>query len=177
MLKTIKRWFFEEDAVAAVEAGLIFPLMITLLAGVYDTGTALNINQKVVNASFMMADILTRDQDIDDTEFNEAALAARFAIEPYDTVTFGYDVAGIQFVGAGAVPTVQWRETFNMDSNADVTVTSVGLGSENEGVVAATVQYTYSPFFFGIIMMGDLEMKEAFYARGRESAYVMRNGV
>ena len=170
----LKKWLQEEDAVAAVEAAMLIPVMVTILIGVVDLGSALNLNQKVVNATSTMADLLAREEDVSNAEFNEAVMAGQLTLAPYDTAPMGYDVAGIQFLTPAKTPTVQWRDTFNMDPNGDVTADSIGLGDENEGVIAVTVRYTFTPFFSSFVL-GSFPMQEVFYTRGRKSAFVTRS--
>lgn len=170
----LKKWLLEEDAVAAIEAAMLIPVMASILIGVVDLGSALNVNQKIVNATSMMADLLSREEDVNDAEFNDAVVAAQLAFEPYDIASMGYDVAGIQFLTPAKTPTVQWRDTFNMDANGDVTTDSDGLGDEDEGVIAVTIKYTYEPFFTHFVV-GSIPMQEVFYTRGRRSGFVTRS--
>ena len=169
-----KRWAREDEAVAAIEAGILFPLMLSILMGVVDLGVALTINEKVVNSGHMMADLLAREDDINDAEFTDIIVSGQLVIQPYDIAPFGYDIAGIQFVDEEAIPTVMWRETFNMDQNGDIESESEDLGIENEGVLAVTVHYTYTPFFTTFVV-GEIEMEEVSYARGRKGLFVTRS--
>lgn len=173
MISALKKWWDAEEAVAAIEAAMLIPVMFTMLIGSIDLGCAFNISQKVVNSSSMIADLLSREEEVTDTEFTEAVVAGELAFTPYATDSMGYDVAGIQFLTAAKTPTVQWRETYNMDPNGNVTTDSEGLGDENEGVVAVTVRYVYEPFF-SYYIVGEFGMQETFYMRGRRSAYVSR---
>ena len=61
MKRTFRRWAKEDDAAAAIEAGLMLPIMIAVLLGVVDVGMALTVNQKVISASHMVSDLLTRE--------------------------------------------------------------------------------------------------------------------
>ncbi len=174
MMRGIVKWLKNDDANAAIEAGFLFPVLVTILLGIVDMGVGLIVNEKVINSAHMMADLLAREDDISDAELTEAAVAAEMVIQPYETITMGYDVAGIQFLGAEMVPTERWRDTFNMDPNPDVLVDSIGLGYENEGVLAVTVRYTYTPYFSNFVV-GQIEMQEVSYARGRKGNFVTRS--
>lgn len=173
MLSNLKKGRGKEEGAVAIEAALILPLMVTILIGVIDLGRGIHVNQKVVNATAMMADLITREDSLTDDELTDIAMAGQMAIEPYDTATFGYDVAGIQFTGADATPMVQWRDTVNMDPNGDIPADAEGLGEENEGLVAVTVSYTYTPAYIGVVI-GTIDMQETFFARGRKTSFVTR---
>ena len=96
------------------------------------------------------------------------------ALQPYDTASYGVDIAGIQFLTHSLTPTVQWRETRNMDPNDDMLEKSEGLGLENEGVVAVTVHYTFIPYFSNIFT-GPFQMSEEAYVRGRKGTFVEKD--
>ena len=103
----------------------------------------------------------------------QAIEAARLALDPYPTASFGIDIVGVQYQGVAAEPVAVWRETQNMAENGDVLAGSAGLGVENEGVVAVTVVYSYEPPFSGVFA-GNVEMEEVTYARGRTPPFVAR---
>jgi Flp pilus assembly protein TadG len=173
MLRLLKKWIWGDEASAALEAGFLFPIMTSILLGVVDVGRGLTVNQKVTNSCHVIADLLTREDEVTDAEFNDAVIGGQLVLMPYSTEPMGYDVAGIQFIGATKVPTVEWRDTVNMDPNPDVTSDSEGLGDQNEGVVAVTVKYHYAPFFTGFAI-GEIFMQEVSYARGRKGVFVTR---
>lgn len=174
MLVRFKKWWREDKANAAIEAGLLFPIMLFMLCGTVDMGVGLLLNQKVINASQSVADLLAREQDISDAVMDDAIIAGRMSLQPYATTSYGVDIAGIQFIGATLSPTVQWRDTVNMTPNNDITEDSRGLGTQNEGVIAVTVRYYYTPYFSKILFTG-LQMEEVAYVRGRKGLFVTRS--
>lgn len=173
MIKKLFQFWHREDGNAAIEAAMLMPLMLVILFGMVDVGTALLVNKKLITATQMTSDLLGREQTISDAELEDAIAAAEMAMMPYDATALGVDIAGIRFVGGGADPTVEWRETRNMTENADVLIESDGLGRENEGVIAVTMEYSYQPFFSSIAV-GDIVMQEVAYVRGRSGTFVRR---
>lgn len=173
MPRMLKQWWRGDEANAAIEAGFLFPILVSLLLGMVDTGILLLTNQKVINSCHMIADLLAREQDITNAEFNDAVVAGELAIAPYSTTSMGYDVAGVQFIGVQKTPTVQWRDTFNMTANSEIIVGAANLGDQDEGVLAVTVVYTYQPLFTSIFT-GDIYLEEISYARGRYGSFVTR---
>jgi Flp pilus assembly protein TadG len=163
----------EDGANAAIEAGFLFPVMVAILCGMIDMGVALITNLKVTTATQIVSDLLARDRTVNDAQIDDAINAGRLALFPYDTTSYGVDIAGIQYVGSGLVPTVRWRETRNMNENPGVLERSAGLGLQNEGVIAVTVRYFFTPYFTGF-MMSDIEMQEEAYVRGRKGLFVRR---
>lgn len=173
MLRGVKKFLVGEDANAAIEAGFLFPVMVAILCGMIDMGVALVTNLKVTTATQIVSDLLARDKSVNDAQIDDAVNAGRLALFPYDTTSYGVDIVGIQYVGSGLVPTVRWRETRNMTENDDVLERSEGLGLQNEGVIAVTVEYFFQPYFSGF-MLNDIQMHEEAYVRGRKGLFVQK---
>lgn len=170
----IKKWLKDTKAVTAMESAFIFPVLATFLLGVVDVGTSVVINTKVITATQIASDLITRDSIATTEDINEARLAAEAALIPYfDASEFGIDIAGVLFVGEEALPAEQWRDTFNMPANTAAIAQTSGLGLENEGVVVVTVEYRFEPRF-AYFITGDILMREVSFVKGRDSAYVDR---
>lgn len=169
----LKLWLGNERGSAALEAALVFPVMIVMLFGIVDIGKGLILNKKVLSASQMASDLLARNDTVTDGDIDEAVAAARMAITPYNVASFGIDIVGVRFTGGAANPSVEWRDTFGMGLNDEVLVGSNGLGDEDEGVIAVTVSYTYTPPYSSFIA-GDIYMEEVAYVRGRGSSFIVR---
>lgn len=173
MIKLFKTWLVNEDANAAIEAVMVFPILIAMMFGIIDIGKGIIVNKKVITASHMVSDLLSRDDTVSDSALNDAIVAGELALGPYDTASFGIDIVGIQFIGGSAEPTEIWRDTVNMSENGNAVTGAASLGDEDEGVLAITVEYTYKPPFSSLIT-GDILMQEVSYVRGRASSFVSR---
>lgn len=165
------RWNCEEKAVAAVESAILFPVMITLLMGVYDIGNGIVINQKAISASQVMADLIARNQVVDSDAISDIAVAGRMAMEPFATGTMGYDMISVEF-NEDEEPEVLWRVTNNMVGNDHALDSTEAIAEVGNGIVVVTVSYQYTPFFSHFIV-DDISMQEVAYLRGRRSATVL----
>jgi Flp pilus assembly protein TadG len=168
----IKRWRSEEDGMAAIEAAFVFPILLVMLLGTYDMGNAILSNQKVIRASQVTGDLVTRERTLDQTELEEAIRAGELALEPQDASSYGVDIVSIRF-DDDANATIVWRETRNMAPNGDVLTKVAALAEPNNGVVVVTVRYTFEPLFAGFVI-GDIPLEEVAFTRGRKSAVVNR---
>ncbi len=168
--REIARWAMERQAVAAVEAAILFPVMMTLLMGAYDIGNGLVINQKTITSSQVMADLITRNQHLDMDAVNEIATAGRWALDPFPTTPMGYDIISVEF-DEDEEPVVLWRVTNNMDGNDDAVDRTNAIAEAGNGVVIVSVAYTYRPFFSHFIVK-EINMQEVAFLRGRRSATV-----
>jgi|TARA_B100001971_G_C18182150_1_gene533403 Flp pilus assembly protein TadG len=172
LIDKVKNWIKGHDGLAAMESAFIFPVMMTMLFGVVDVGTSVMVNTKVLSATQIASDLITRESVITEDDITEARRAAEAALIPYfDASDFGIDIAGILFVDEEATAEEQWRRTFNMSANTAAVSTANGLGIQGEGVVIVTVQYTYTPRF-GEFVTGDIVMREVSFVKGRDEPYV-----
>lgn len=172
-----KKWLKGDDASVAIEAGMLFPVMASLMLGTIDIGVALNVNQKVINSCNALADVLARYQDINNTAFADAIVGSKLMFLPYGTESMAYDVQGLKYTSAIAStpPVMQWHNTCAMNMNTTAASGATGLGVQNEGVIAVTIKYVYTPYFSGFLA-GNINMQEVSYARGRKGGFVSRTG-
>ncbi len=170
VMRFIKNWIVKEDGIAATEAALVLPILITLLMAVYDLGNGIVINHKTVVAAQIMGDLITRNRELTETQVDDIGIAGALALQPYNTGTFGYDIISVEFIEDGD-PTIDWRVTDGMDENEDLLESTRGLGDESEGVVVVMTTYSYRPFFANFIV-DQIDMAEISYLKGRRSAVV-----
>jgi Flp pilus assembly protein TadG len=179
-MKTMKRrinrflnqWIDDRDGVAAVEAALIFPILLTLMLGTFDIGNGILANQKTIRASQIVADLITRQRTVSEADIDEAVDGGRLAFETISSDTYGVDIVSIRFDEDGD-PEIAWRETRGMSPKADVLEAVESLSEPNGGVVVVSVEYLFEPVFAGFVVDA-IPMQEIAFARGRKSAVVSR---
>lgn len=167
---TMRRWWRGDRGMALIETTLLFPVMLSLLMGVYDLGQGIVVNQKTISSSQVMADLISRNQNIDMALLNDIVIAGRMTMEPYTAVAIGYDIVSISF-DEDEAPVVIWRVTENMAANATAVESTEGLGEEGDGMVIVTVNYQYIPFFSNFLF-DRIDMSEVAFLAGRRSATV-----
>lgn len=167
-----QNWKQSEEGMAAVEAAMIFPVMLVMLMSVYDLGNAILANQKTIRASQVVADLLARQNIVTDADIAEAVEAGRLAFEPIDSSSFGVDIVSIRF-DDDAASEIVWRETVNMTPVPDPLGSVSALEDSNEGVVMVSVVYEFEPLFakFAVSSFG---MREVGFSRGRSSPVINR---
>ncbi len=167
-------WIKNQDGHAGMEAALIFPVLMTLLLGVFDVGNAILANQKTIRASQVTADLVARMREVHNQDVREAVNAGRLALSPLDTRGYGVDIVSVRFDDS-AIPEIVWRETKGMSPVDNVLDTLDGLAVAGEGVVVVTSHYNFTPVFAGFII-NEVDMQEVAFARGRLSPVVCRQG-
>jgi len=167
----LKKWQDNDEGNVMIESVLVLPIMLTMMLGIIDIGTGLMVNKKLITSSQIISDLLARRDSVNSADVADAMEAGQLVMFPYDLMDFGIDIAGIRFDGVGATPLVEWRETDNMAPNVSVLAGSDGLGTEDEGVIAVTVSYSYVPRFSSFAV-NPILMEEVAYVRGRGSPFV-----
>lgn len=163
----------DQDGAAAIEFAFILPLLLIMLLGLIDVGRGIVVNKKIIGASQIVADLLTRLPMVSTSDIDDAIIAGRLAIEPYPVDSYGVDIVSIRFEGDDATPTEVWRETRNMTPYGDALALADGLGEKGEGVLVVAVGYNYQPVFANIVI-DTINMQEVSVFRGRRSAYIRR---
>jgi hypothetical protein len=164
----VGKWLREETGLAATEAALIFPLLMTLLLGTFDLGYGILAAQKSIRASQVTADLIARHKSANDGKIEEAIQAGELSLWPFVTEDrYGVDIVSIEFDDEGE-PVILWRETRRMSPNDDVLESLEGLGGPGEGLLAVTIVYQYNPVFSGFVI-DEMTFQEVSYVRGRLS--------
>lgn len=170
--KAFAQWRSSEEGMAAVEAALVFPLLLTLLLGTFDMGNGILANQKAIRASQITADLIARNASVDSAMLDDAIKAGELALHPLPTTTFGVDVVSIRFDDS-ANPIIVWRETRNMSPMGDVLTRVQDIAEAGDGVLVVAVQYNFEPIFAGFVV-DNIPMKEIAFGRGRQGAVIER---
>lgn len=174
IIQGIKKWLRAEDGVAAIEAAMLFPLMVALMAGSFDLGQGIVLSGRTVTASQVVADLISRDKTANLTSVNDDISAAQLVYQPFSLSEFGIDIASVQF-DTNKKPVVLWRETRSMSPNTAAIDSLVGVGAAGDGMIVVTVQYTYKPLFTQYFA-SPVQMSEVAFARGRRSPAVTWGG-
>lgn len=171
--KRLQAFWSGNDGSVANEAAILFPVMLMMLMGTYDISRQLLMNQKVINASQISADLISRYRQVDMAIVDDTIQAGMLAMDPFGTDTFGIDMVSIRF-DENLAPEILWRETRNMLPN-DAAVDSLdGLGREGEGMIIVTVRFDFDGMISEILHDGS--MQEVAFARGRRTPTVTMDG-
>ncbi|HTQ14422.1 MAG TPA: TadE/TadG family type IV pilus assembly protein [Rhizomicrobium sp.] len=178
MLKPGFRFRKDRRGVAAVEFGLIAPVLATMLLGTIEVCNALQCKQKVTSIASSVADLVAQTKSVSASDMTNIFSAANALIYPFSSANSGIVVSSIVSDGNGN-GTVAWSQAQNATPLTVGTAVTVptGLMSSSQcpanacSVILATVNYQYtSPL--GKIITGTNTMSDYFYAHPRKSATV-----
>lgn len=162
--------------VAAVEAALILPLLISMFMGMVELSVYLDATRKAMSATQSMADLISRETDLDSSDMADIRAAADVIMDPLAPSgdKGRIVVASIGFRESDAAPIVLWSDNGGSGLTVDHTK-AAGLGSALDSVIMVRLEYTYeSPFRF---LFSTRTMVEEAFARPRISRLIEYNGV
>ena len=181
----VSSWWRAQQGLAATEFAIVFPMLFMMFLGTIELGNGIMANHKVIMASQMVADLITRSEAVTNAQLAEAKAAGRIALGSQNADKVGFDIVSIQYKpdsndsGPEPDPFIVWRNTDNMggyeEDAEDIKDKVLPLALEGDGVVIVYVRYPYKSAF-GSRFVGDLNMIEVSYARGRKNPVVVRSG-
>jgi Flp pilus assembly protein TadG len=141
---------FKRDnrGVVAIEAALIFPLMMLLYVGLIDITGLISMNRKVTYASGVMADLVTQSKTtITKVEIEESYNAAFMVLKPMASSGVNIDVWGFRPNAGNTAFTNPW--TIKNGAGCGTAPTAAGLNTlttAGNDLIIARVCTTYTPW-------------------------------
>ena len=169
---SFKVWAVRSSGMIAAEFALVLPIMVALLFGAFDMGSALVINQKAIAASQMMADLASRTVALTQEELDDIVFSGQQAMRPYSLETFAYSILSIEYTDDvdDPEPEICW-DMGSIATTQAMLDSTVPLAVAGEGLIVVTVDYDYEPVF-ATYLMDVMNMREVAFARGRRSPVV-----
>ncbi len=180
MLRALRTFARARDGLAAVEFGLIAPVLLTLLLGTVELCNALECHAKVTELSSAAADLVAQETTVSSGDMDNIFDATTSVLYPFPT-NAQVVVTSILSDGNGGGK-VGW----SVGHNATPHTTGDPIAVPNDlmdrdscavnacSVILAEVTYDYHPPFDFIF--GSVDMTDIFYAHPRKSATVSYSG-
>jgi Flp pilus assembly protein TadG len=140
-----KRFAKDERGVSAIEFVLIFPLLVTMLAGTVDIGQALTVSRKMNQVVSTLGDMTSQQTAWTTTDIDAIIAGTATIIEPFDKADLKIDLVVLD-VNASLAATVNWGRGYNktaLTKNAASPVT-IPTNIAQSGVQLIAVKATYS---------------------------------
>jgi len=174
-----RRFVASTRAVAAIEFGMILPVLLLLFLGSYDAGRALAIDMKVRSATYTLAAITNQYTTIQSTDMQAIVGATSVVLAPYPSSPIVVVVSQLTISASGKA-TVSWSYSLNGTARSlgsTVTIPSA-LATPGSYLIYGEVSYTYTPSF-GYFLTGPITLADNLYVTPRSSTcivYVPQNG-
>ena len=163
--------------VAAVEFGMIVPIMFMLFVGAVEFSQAITVDRRVTQVASSTADLVARQTSVTTSTMDGYMQIISQLMTPYSSSLLKLTVLNVYATTAN--PTnylICWSYPYNGGtgtySNGGTYALPTGVVSGGTSVIVAEVQYNYQPLIFHYFIATTMPMNEKFYLKPRLSASV-----
>lgn len=173
----MKRWLRNlrrnQRGAAAVEAALMFPVLMTLFIGCTEVTFKIWSTQKAEKLAVTLADVVAQSQTVSKEDMEYMVKAADNIMDPFD---FGEDgvifISSVYVAQGQTTPKVNWQCKM---AGSFVALSKIGLVSqdanlpddltlaERDNVIVAEIYYKYKPIAPGIMFDESIVYRRAFF--------------
>jgi Flp pilus assembly protein TadG len=140
-----RRFMRDERGVSAIEFVLIFPLLVTMLAGTVDIGQALTVSRKMNQVVSTLGDITSQQTAWTTTDIDAIIAGTATIIEPFSKSDLKIDLTVLD-VDSALAAKVNWARGYNKTalSKNSASPVSVPTNIAQSGVQLIAVKATYT---------------------------------
>jgi Flp pilus assembly protein TadG len=164
--------------VAAVEFGMIVPIMFMLFVGAVEFSQAITVDRRVTQIASSTADLVARQTSMTSTDMAGYLQIVSTLMSPYTTSLLKLTVLSVYATTAAPTNTlICWSYNYNGGtatySDGAAYTLPTGVVSGGTSVIVAETLYNYQPLIFKyFINSNTFPMSEKFYLKPRLSAAV-----
>jgi Flp pilus assembly protein TadG len=174
------RWRADERGVAAIEAAIVFPLLVLIFLGMVEMGQAFTVKRRVQSVASTTADLVAQSQSVTTSDLNDIASIGAQLMLPYSSTGLALTITSVAEDNQSKI-TVQWSCSWsNLSSSANCSATGAaytglpsGLLSPGQSVIIGQTVYPYKPAI-GEFLTGGLTFTASTYYRPRLAAAVVK---
>jgi len=167
LIARLRRFARANKGMAAVEFALIAPMMVFILFGAVELIDALDTDQRVQNAASSLADVISRDTSVSDSEVTGLWSALDVLMYPSSAQNMQVCITSISIDSAGVAHN-QWSEAHGGMSpcpSSNVNLTS-SMKTPGTSLIVAETRYGYTPQL-NMVFSGAFTMDHVVYRRSR----------
>jgi Flp pilus assembly protein TadG len=174
--KLCRRFAASTRGLAAVEFGMMLPILVVMFLGSIDAGRAIAVYMKVRTATYTLAAITNQYSTIQSTDMTNIVGATSVVLSPYSSAPAVVTISQIE-VKSATKAVVSWSYSLNGTALAQATTVTVpgSFGTCNSYpcyLIYAQVSYTYSPLF-GYVFPASIPLSDNLYVTPRSSSCVL----
>ncbi len=170
----------DDRGIAAVEFGLIAPIMFMLFVGSVEFSQALTVDRRVTQAASSTADLVARApaEGLTEQEVDGHLKIIEQLISPYDLTRLTVNIYSVKAQNNNG--NLQYRVSWSRDNHggtpmvtgADYQGMPSALLTAGESVIIGHSKYNYVPLIFNYFIKNAFDLEEKFYLKPRNSSCV-----
>lgn len=179
-MKLLRNPWKDNRGVAAIEFGLLLPVLIALLIGSLEVTFKLWSTQKAEKLAVTLADVVAQSQEVTTSDLEALTSSVDKIMEPFPFGDDGAVIISSVYVPQAPEgepvgdPIVNWQRKFPAGGTFDATSKIGAAGgtanlpngfdlNERDNVIVAEVFYKYSPIAPGVLFDEDVIYRRAFF--------------
>jgi len=167
MYATLRRALVQPAANSAMDFALVFPIMLVLFLGTYETANAIITYMKVIDAADTMSDLTAQYRSVASSDLSNIYTAGQLIMEPSPGTGLGVAIASVTFDPNTGNASIAWQVTRGgANPMTDAASAAVGLGSPGDSVIEAMATYSYSSIF-QYVLPWTINMSSRVFSRPR----------
>jgi len=151
-LSCIKRFYDRREGVAAVEFGLIVPLLFIMFVGTLEIGSAVGLDRRVSMATASTVDLIAREKTAINASLAGVMEVVKHLLAPYDANRLRIGVYSVKADPANASNTrIEWSYSHNgasVPNKCQAYAMSPGLLGAGASAIIVEGTYDYQPLIF-----------------------------
>ncbi len=161
LLDLPRKFIADRSGVAAVEFGLLAPILVLMLLGVIEISRAVSMNRKFSSVTATIADLVAREQTVSSADVTKMYSVASHMMKPWTSSQLKLAIIPVKR-DATTSKTCVYAQTANRATlngaalkayQASYTMPT-GMLSGNDSVIVVESSYTFTPLFGSQIMPG-----------------------
>ncbi|WND02655.1 hypothetical protein QGN29_13970 [Temperatibacter marinus] len=150
----LKRFYINSKASVTVELAVSLPFFFLIAISIVETGNYLQMHLKLYHTSVTIADLVTRDEEITESDITDILNAAGHVLAPYPIGDKSKIYISAVYKDPDDDAKVLWQRsgagtiaiTSKFGSEGDVVTSINGISMlDNESVIISEVYYDYEP--------------------------------
>jgi Flp pilus assembly protein TadG len=174
MLRLIAKFARAREGMAAVEFGLLLPVLIVLIFGSIEITNAITCKDDVTGVASTAADLVAQETQISNSDMSNIMSALNSLIYPYPASNIKIVITSVIDNGSGGGK-VGWSDAQNATARTVGTAVTVptGLITTGGSVIMTEVTYKYTTPTNHLVKL-PITMTNTFYSHPRRVAQIKR---
>lgn len=177
---TLARRFHRDSAgVAAVEFGLLVPLLLIMFVGTLEIGQAVGLDRRVSMATASTADLIAREKTASNASLDGVMEIVKHLLSPYDPNNLSISVVSVKADPGNAANTrVEWSYSFqgaSVPSKCAPYAMPAGLLGAGASAIIVEGKYDYEPLLVSYFLNSNLTLQDKATVSPRNSCVDYNN--
>ncbi len=174
-----RRFSRNNDGVAAVEFGLLVPLLLVMFVGTLEIGQAVGLDRRVSMATASTADLIAREKTASNASLDGVMQIVKHLLSPYDSNNLSIGVVSVKADPSNAANTrVEWSYSFqgaSVPSKCAPYAMPAGLLGAGASAIIVEGKYDYEPLLVSYFLNSNMTLQDKATVSPRNSCVDYNN--